>query len=232
MSANGASPVWLRRMATLLAVFAVLATTAGVAVLRSGATSEAGPPSPATEFRASVPAEAGEPAAEPDPAPTSRPTGPAEPPPDTPQPPGTVRLADGDTAGLVRTRLTGDGTLPIPPGTADVAWWGAEVGAERGVSLLAGHVGWHGADGSFAALWRHRPGDEVTVRDTADRPWTYRVAAVRTLHKTDLGAHAPDLFRQDGPHRLVLVTCGGDYLGGTDGYSDNLVVTATPVSTP
>jgi hypothetical protein len=40
------------------------------------------------------------------------------------------------------------------------------------------------------------------------------------------------LFSPDGPHKLLLVTCGGEYVGGKEGYEDNRVVTASLVSRP
>ncbi|WP_363321348.1 class F sortase [Saccharomonospora sp.] len=214
----------------MLGVLALCAGTAGVTLLRNAPATRAelttGPEHPAVDvvdpLRVSPSSESAR-----DTTPTSTPG--SEP----AQPSGTVRLSGtAATATLVRKTLTDDGTLPIPAGVDRVAWWGADFGAERGVSLVAGHVSWHGTTGPFAVLWDSRVGDEVTVRDPEGDTWVYRVVAVETLDKDELGTQAPELFSQDGPHRLVLVTCGGDYLGGTDGYSDNHIVTAEPVSAP
>ncbi|EHR60519.1 class F sortase [Saccharomonospora cyanea] len=221
------SPVWQRRTATALGVLAVLAVTAGTAVLRSAPSarpSEPGAVAPAPavpEVTARVPGTAEtEPPREPR----------AAPPRPGPQPPNSVRLPGGATSTLVRTELTADGTLPIPGGVDRAAWWGAGFGDDRGAALVAGHVDWYGRSGPFTSLFRLEAGDEVTVRDAAGRTWTYRVASATTLHKSRLARYAPELFAQDGPHRLLLVTCGGDYLGGTGGYSDNHIVTAKLVS--
>jgi hypothetical protein len=43
-----------------------------------------------------------------------------------------------------------------------------------------------------------------------------------------LPGRAQELFGQDGAHRLVLVTCGGRWVGGHDGYEENRVVIAEP----
>lgn len=51
-------------------------------------------------------------------------------------------------------------------------------------------------------------------------------------NRTKLAEQAEKLFGQDGPHRLVLVTCGGEYVGGTSGYEDNRIATASLVSRP
>ncbi len=147
------------------------------------------------------------------------------------QRPGTVRLPDGSTARLVRTEVTSDGVLPIPRGLGDAAWWGAKLGAQ-GASLLSGHVNWEGTRGPFDELWRMREGDDVSVVDARGALWLYRVTGVVTLPKEDLPTQAAQYFGQAGPHRLVLVTCGGDYVGGTEGYDQNRLVTATLVSRP
>jgi hypothetical protein len=139
---------------------------------------------------------------------------------------GTIRLPGGGTARLVRKELTPAAVLPIPSGLGDAAYWGANLGARSGAALVSGHVNWAGRKGPFDELWSMRPGQDVSVMDSAGGRWVYRVTGAVTLHKDDLPAQAPRLFGQDGPHRLVLVTCGGDYLGGTDGYRDNRVVSA------
>jgi hypothetical protein len=148
------------------------------------------------------------------------------------QRPGTVRLPGGATARLVRTELTGTGVLPIPRGLGDAAWWGAKLGSARGAALLSGHVNWEGRRGPFDELWRMHQGDEVSVVDARGGRWVYRVDDVVTVPKELLPAQAARWFGQDGPHRLVLVTCGGDYVGGTEGYDENRLVTARLVTRP
>ncbi|MGW5717353.1 class F sortase [Amycolatopsis sp. NPDC003865] len=148
------------------------------------------------------------------------------------QRPGTVRLPDGATARLVRTELTDRGVLPIPRGLGDAAWWGAKLGAAQGAALLSGHVNWEGRRGPFDELWRMRDGDEVSVVDARGGRWVYRVDDVVTLPKEALPEQAAKWFGQNGPHRLVLVTCGGDYVGGTEGYDENRLVTARLVTRP
>jgi hypothetical protein len=148
------------------------------------------------------------------------------------QRPGTVRLPGGATARLVRTELTDTGVLPIPRGLGDAAWWGAKLGAGQGAALLSGHVNWEGTRGPFDELWRMRDGDEVSVVDASGGRWVYRVDDVVTVPKETLPAQAARWFGQDGPHRLVLVTCGGDYVGGTEGYDENRLVTARLVTRP
>jgi len=152
----------------------------------------------------------------------------AQAPPPTPQQPGTVRLPAGGTAALVRKELGPSGELPIPADLGHATWWGAELDAAGGASVFAGHVNWRGATGPFAELWDDRIGSVVTIVDAAGKTWRYRISQLITVHKNDLPARADDLFGQSGAHRVVLVTCGGRWVGGADGYEENRVVIADP----
>uniref|UniRef100_UPI0020116CA0 class F sortase n=1 Tax=Amycolatopsis pretoriensis TaxID=218821 RepID=UPI0020116CA0 len=138
-----------------------------------------------------------------------------------------ARAAGGGQVGAPPGRLAqvgGDGEFAV----------GAEVLADEGrraaggASVFAGHVNWRGATGPFAELWSARIGGGVTIVDSAGKTWRYRISQLVTVHKNDLPARADDLFGQSGPHRVVLVTCGGRWVGGSDGYEENRVVVADP----
>ncbi len=146
------------------------------------------------------------------------------------QQPGTVRLPRGGTATLVRSEVDESGTLPVPEGVGEATWWGADLAGQQGATVLAGHVNWKGVTGPFAELWQASAGTDVTVLDAAGAEHRYRISEVVTLHKDELPTRALDLFGPSGPHRLVLVTCGGEWVGGQVGYDENRVVTATPVT--
>ncbi|MFI9011906.1 class F sortase [Actinosynnema sp. NPDC053489] len=166
------------------------------------------------------------------PAAGTTPASPPAPPPDAPpgQRPGTVRLPAGGSATLVRSEVTAAGVLPIPEALGEATWWGVDLGAAEGATVLAGHVNWKGLTGPFDELWRARAGQDVTVVDTAGRTFRFRVARVETVRKDDLPSRAVELFGPRGERRLVLVTCGGRWVGGATGYEENQVVTATPVT--
>ncbi|MEQ0560955.1 class F sortase [Amycolatopsis sp. NEAU-NG30] len=151
---------------------------------------------------------------------------------DTGRVPARLSLPGGGTAKLVQEDLDADGALKIPEGLDEAAWWGAKLGADHGVALLSGHVNWKGKKGPFTELWQVKPGQEVKLTDAAGGAWTYRIDAAETIHKSDLAGRSEQLFDPDGPHRLLLVTCGGEYVGGREGYEDNRVITASLVSRP
>ncbi|SDY11577.1 Sortase family protein [Amycolatopsis xylanica] len=210
-------------LAAGLGLLAVGVLTTGVLVLQPEAAPKASEPIASIEPSA-------EPVPTPDPTVASKVAASVDAAPG--QKPGTVMLPGGGTAKLVRVEVTKKAVLPIPQGLDEAAWWGAKLGADKGAALLSGHVNWAGKKGPFDVLWGMSNGQDVTVMDTAGGKWVYRVTSVVTLHKNDLPKQARALFGQTGPHRLVLVTCGGDYVGGTQGYRDNRVVTAELVSRP
>ncbi|WP_116049929.1 class F sortase [Amycolatopsis palatopharyngis] len=185
-------------------------------------------PAPAVEAKP-APAAATEekPAEEPAEKPKTQPPPPAAPP--QGQRPNTIRLPDGGTATLVRKEIVGpNAVLPVPENLGEATWWGAGLGADGGASVFAGHVNWQGRIGPFAELWQAQVNEEVVVKDEAGKEWKYRVSQLVTVHKDELPAKADELFSQGGAHRIVLVTCGGRWLGGSTGYAENRIVIADP----
>jgi hypothetical protein len=144
------------------------------------------------------------------------------------QPHGSIRLPDGGTATMVRKDLGADGSLPVPENLNEATWWGASLDAPSGASVFAGHVNWGGATGPFAELWSAKINAPVTIVDSAGKTWTYRISQVMTLDKDELPQRADELFSQAGAHRIVLVTCGGEWVGGEKGYNENRVAIADP----
>jgi len=227
---------WTREKARPIAVpvaVAAMVVAAVAAALTAVPGPVAGTPTAAAEERpvrkvfVPAPPPAAVPAKPPAEAPAPPPPAMPKPPPPV-QAPGTVRLAQGGTATLVRKDVV-DGVLPIPDGVGQATWWGAPFDGAQGATVLAGHVNWKGATGPFAELWEARLGDGVTVIGADGATFRYRVRQLVTLHKDELPSRAQELFGQEGAHRLVLVTCGGRWVGGADGYEENQVVIAEPL---
>jgi hypothetical protein len=57
----------------------------------------------------------------------------------------------------------------------------------------------------------------------------YTITALREVPRTDL-VDDEETFDIDGPPRLVLITCAGEFRPDRGGYSRNLIVIARPVS--
>ena len=134
------------------------------------------------------------------------------------------------TMPIQATGVTADGQMELPPDPREGGWYrfGALPGDLEGSALLGGHVdSLRYGTGPLARLAEVRAGARVTVTDADGQRLRYRVTSVERISK---GALPVDrLFDPNGPHRLVIVTCGGRFLPDAGGYEDNIVVIAEPV---
>jgi len=145
-----------------------------------------------------------------------------------------TRLLLGDAADRVTASVdpvsVEGGTLGLPENADRVGWWhgGSLAGAPFGTVLVAGHLD-SDTDpaGYLAALEAVEPGDVVELTGDGDRQ-RYRVTRNYLLPRADLSARS-DLFEQQLPHRLVLITCGGAYDVAAGRYQFNRIVVAQPV---
>lgn len=136
----------------------------------------------------------------------------------------------GPTAPVDPVRVVGR-SLSLPDDPDRVGWWqaGARAGAPFGTILLAGHLdSVEDPVGFLAGLAALRPGDLVEVSAGSSRQ-AYRVSRNYLLPSADLSRRS-DLFDQQRPHRLLLITCGGPYDRELGRYRDNRVVEAEPVT--
>jgi LPXTG-site transpeptidase (sortase) family protein len=136
----------------------------------------------------------------------------------------------GRAHAAVEPASTVDGVLMVPENVRHVGWWdgSASAGDPFGSTVIAGHVdsATEGL-GFFARLRRTEIGDHVTVRAGAHHQ-TYRVVAVTSVAKQALASDSR-AFDQTSAHRLVLITCTGNFRRDRGGYDSNLVVIAKPI---
>jgi LPXTG-site transpeptidase (sortase) family protein len=127
---------------------------------------------------------------------------------------------------------TVDGLLKVPENVQHVGWWdgSAQAGEPFGSTVIAGHVdsATEGI-GFFARLLRIKVGNTVTLR-AGSHLLKYRVIAVRKVARKALATDS-QAFQQTGPHRVVLITCTGNYHRERGGYDSNLVVVGKPIGT-
>ena len=133
-----------------------------------------------------------------------------------------VRSASIDSVGI-----TAAGELDVPDASS-VGWYqfGAGVDGGGGSTVLAAHIAFNGRDGVFRDLADVAPGAEVVIERDGE-PITYRVTEIVQYSKE--GLPIADLFREDGPERLVLITCGGSFNTQIRSYDDNVVAIAERV---
>jgi sortase (surface protein transpeptidase) len=122
-----------------------------------------------------------------------------------------------------------DGQMAIPDDVDRVGWYRfGPVPGGAGSAVLAGHVDDRAQGlGELAALREAELDAHVLVTDAAGGTTRWRVVSREQVDKQALPVDR--LFAREGPPRLVLVTCGGEFLPAVGGYESNLVVVAEPL---
>ena len=141
-------------------------------------------------------------------------------------------LIDGKSAPIDFVQLTDQGSLIPPTDISRLGWYSAsaipgEEGA-AGSSVITGHVNEVDQGDGYAARFADlKAGDTVTVKvDGESRDFTVSKDPIQVVK----GAQMPEAVNDAvGENRLVLITCGGEFVGGTLGYADNIIVEAIPV---
>lgn len=141
----------------------------------------------------------------------------------------------GDIAAVDPVQLTEAGALIPPADVSRLGWYSASAvpGAEGAVgsSVITGHINYQGQGTGYAARFANMAvGQEFDVLIDGT-PRTFRVtqAPYRLPKGSDF---PPEVNDATGPNRLVLITCGGQFVGGALGYADNIITIAEPVAPP
>jgi hypothetical protein len=123
--------------------------------------------------------------------------------------------------------LAPDGSIAPPedPRGTNTGWYvhGPSPG-EYGAAVIVGHVDTRERPAVFHELGRLRRGQLIEVHRRDRRTATFQVESVETYAKDKFPTKR--IFSDLTRPRLVLVTCGGRWAGGTVGYADNILVFA------
>lgn len=139
---------------------------------------------------------------------------------------------DGQTAAVDPIQLTSAGMLIPPTDVTRLGWYSASAvpGARgnSGSTVITGHINYQGQGAGFAAKFTElKLGDEFTIAMDGE-PRTYRVT--QAPFRVAKGAEMPAVVNDTtGANKVVLITCGGRFVGGTLGYEDNIFTVAEPV---
>ena len=156
---------------------------------------------------------------------------------------GRVRIPSlGLDAPLGVQRVAPDGSMPMPYGPVDVAWYDftlhpglGGVPGTSGNTILSGHVNYsanvpyagvrYSGPAVFADLGQLRPG--ATIEIVRGRTATYRVVSMDVLpaERADWLTE----FASTPVEMLTLFTCTGEFNPRTSDYSDRIVVKAVRV---
>jgi len=221
----------------VLALFCVVAVSAGVVLVVAGLQPHPPPPAPSAQHPFSLsPAQAQAQARDPGSgaaagsAGTSKPRTPTLP---SVLVPNHLYIPSlGVNAPLDPESITKEGDFVVPPNVARVGLSsaGAALSAPDGTVLAAGHVNdYNQGNGALYQLSTIQPGALVVVTGNNGAPTRWVTDALANVNKSVL---PQDIFDAHGQRRLVLVTCGGKILtlpNGAHTYADNIVVSAAPV---
>ena len=134
----------------------------------------------------------------------------------------------GVRARTIEVGKAADGSIATPAAdpVKDTGWYkfGPTPG-EAGTAVIVGHVDTAGQAAVFSKLADLRRGRVIEVKREDRRIVTFTVDSVEKFPKTLFPANR--VLAPGGQPRLVLVTCGGNWVGGDIGYSDNVIVFAT-----
>ncbi len=164
---------------------------------------------------------------------TSRPEAAPRPPPaaDRSFAPSRLLVDDvGIDAALVAVSVDGARALVPPEDPAELGWWrGVRPGAGAGSVIIAGHLDSRRyGRGPLAALVDLVPGNRAVLSNADGSSAAYVLRGVQTFPKDALPA--AELFSQEGPERLVLVTCGGSFDPDRAGWDSNVVAVLDPAT--
>lgn len=144
---------------------------------------------------------------------------------------------NGDKTKVLPIGLREGSLAPPDDDIHSVAWYqdSAVPGSgDEGTVVMTGHVDFNGESGYASNFSRLKKGDVVTVEGESGKVFRYRVTSSpqmvpksNPVKFNELGDKTFNRF--DGPGELVLITCGGRFIGGSLGYESNEVVTAEPM---
>lgn len=141
--------------------------------------------------------------------------------------PDTLYIPSLGVSASIIPESVSEGSLDIPrdPKVVGLARAYAPLAAQTGTTLIAGHVTYNGISGALAQLADIEQGALVVATDSSGKATIWAVTGIAVRDKADF----PTL-QLDGPHSLVIVTCGGpaSHVNGAWEFRDNVIVTAVP----
>lgn len=139
----------------------------------------------------------------------------------------------GSVAAVDPVQLTDSGSLIPPVDVQRLGWYSASAvpGAEGpvGTSVITGHINYQGQGTGYAARFANLALGETFDILIDGEPRTFRVT--QAPYRLPKGSgFPPEVNDMNGPNRVVLITCGGQFVGGALGYADNIITIAEPVA--
>ncbi len=131
-------------------------------------------------------------------------------------------------APLLNVGLAEDGTVAVPPLERhnEAGWFDqGPTPGQFGPALIVGHADTRTGASVFHHLGRLKPGQKIEVLREDHETAIFQVNSVEHHGKNKLPIQR--VYGDYSRPSLRLVTCGGTWLGGERGYSDNIIVFAS-----
>jgi hypothetical protein len=142
----------------------------------------------------------------------------------------TIRSIKVETP-ILQVGLAKDGSVDVPPLKRhnEAGWFGqGPTPGQFGPALIVGHVDSTTGPSVFHDLGKLKPGQKIEVLRRDNSVAIFQVNSVERFNKEKLPVKR--VYGDYSRPSLRLMTCGGKWLGGRQGYRDNVVVFASLVS--
>ncbi|GID33154.1 class F sortase [Paractinoplanes brasiliensis] len=134
-------------------------------------------------------------------------------------------------APILEVGLAADGSVGVPPLKRhnEAGWFdGGPTPGQFGPALIVGHADTRTGPSVFKQLPKLKPGQRIEVTRADNSVAVFEVNSVEHFDKGKLPVQR--VYGDYSRPSLRLMTCGGRWVGGSTGYSDNIVVFASLVS--
>jgi hypothetical protein len=132
------------------------------------------------------------------------------------------------SAPVTQVGLARNGAIGVPPVADDnLAGWysGGPSPGQLGPAVIVGHVDGPNGESVFYHLSELKPGQKVVLDLANHHVALFNIYSVEYYPKGQFPGDR--VYGDDSRPGLRLITCGGDFLGGSVGYADNIVVYAS-----
>jgi hypothetical protein len=134
-------------------------------------------------------------------------------------------------APILQVGLAKDNSVDVPPLKRhnEAGWFDqGPTPGQFGPALIVGHADTRTGPSVFANLGKLKAGQQIEVLREDDSVAIFQINSVERFSKEKLPTKR--VYGDYSRPSLRLMTCGGKWLGGRQGYSDNIVVFASLVS--